>query len=602
MRVAVSVASLAGAAGCGPARETPNPVSVCLLDAAHLERPMFHGDRARTGWSADERSLTPARIASGDFAPRWSSPPFDTETLGGKVYAGRTYASPLYLDDVDTARGRQSLLFAATSNGWVYAVRAFPARCTEAAAGDEAPPGTIVWRTRLGVPQPIPRLDGGVPVGVLGTPAIDVATHRLYVASLDADAGYRVFALDLGTGAVIPGWPVTLDDAALGAVNGNGPARFFGGNDQSQRGALNLSPDGSLLYVPFGAFYDEAPGWLAAIDTRTPRLRAAFSGAPTLQPTANAGIWGAGGATIDGAGAVYVTTGNGPLSDVDAAHAWGQSLLRFDPTLGLLGSYTPYDYCELEKHDIDVGGSSPMLLPDLDPATTATPHLVAFGGKQGTVYLLDRDRIAPRVDRRRACSTDPASDESLLGPESQPALGARGPLSVFGPYSEEFGNRDFAKMRSTLAYFRDEAGRSLLFAAGSTKAAVDSPVSVAPSLARLQVVTEPGAPAYLRVDAYEPTLVFVNPGAPVVSSDAGRNAVVWVLDENAPRTASLLDPATPHPVLYAVDATSMRALWRSAPSQLSVGGKYATPVVAHGMVFVGTDRLEAFGVGGGGLR
>jgi hypothetical protein len=51
-------------------------------------------------------------------------------------------------------------------------------------------------------------------------------------------------------------------------------------------------------------------------------------------------------------------------------------------------------------------------------------------------------------------------------------------------------------------------------------------------------------------------------------------------------------------VLYAVDATSMRLLWRSTAAQLDVGGKYSHPVVAHGVVMVATDRVQAFGLRG----
>jgi hypothetical protein len=32
------------------------------------------------------------------------------------------------------------------------------------------------------------------------------------------------------------------------------------------------------------------------------------------------------------------------------------------------------------------------------------------------------------------------------------------------------------------------------------------------------------------------------------------------------------------------------------PDQLNVGGKYSTPIVAHGVIFVGTDRIQAFGL------
>ena len=69
---------------------------------------------------------------------------------------------------------------------------------------------------------------------------------------------------------------------------------------------------------------------------------------------------------------------------------------------------------------------------------------------------------------------------------------------------------------------------------------------------------------------------------------------MWVVDQNARRTDALLDPSVPGPVLYAVDGLTMKLLWRSATADLEKGGKYVTPIVAHGTVFVATDRLHAF--------
>jgi outer membrane protein assembly factor BamB len=103
-------------------------------------------------------------------------------------------------------------------------------------------------------------------------------------------------------------------------------------------------------------------------------------------------------------------------------------------------------------------------------------------------------------------------------------------------------------------------------------------------------------PAYLAIDLTEATLTFVNPGSPVVTSNGPDGAILWMTDENAPRVASLTDPAAPHPVLYAVDATTMTPLWRSPPDELKVGGKYSSPTVVHGTVFVATDRLQAYGL------
>ena len=70
----------------------------------------------------------------------------------------------------------------------------------------------------------------------------------------------------------------------------------------SQRGGLNLSPDGRLLYVPFGGYNDRAAGWMVAVDTVTPALASAFSGAPSTDLEANGGMWASGGPAVDEAG------------------------------------------------------------------------------------------------------------------------------------------------------------------------------------------------------------------------------------------------------------------------------------------------------------
>ena len=65
---------------------------------------------------------------------------------------------------------------------------------------------------------------------------------------------------------------------------------------------------------------------------------------------------------------------------------------------------------------------------------------------------------------------------------------------------------------------------------------------------------------------------------------------------NALRSVSLFGEDPPSPVLYAIDAISMELLWRSAPGQLYPSGKYNEPLVTGGKVFVGTDRIQAFGL------
>src|SRR2546430_1476407 len=310
----------------------------------------FHGNRQRTGWNSVESVLTPTAIAGSGFGKLWDSPAFDKVVVGGATYAPHMYASPLSIDDLAITGGayagqRLSVAIAAPSNGFVYAVNAFQA--------GSVPAGTILWRTSLGPPSPGP---DSVPVGVIATPIADLSTSppRLYVTADTASPtrSWRVYALNLGSGAVLSGWPLALNDATVTPVNGNGPS--------------------------------------------------------------------------------------GPLD-----RYWGESLLAFAPTLplSLVATYTPWNHCQLDDFDVDLAGGAPMLLPDLDPSRTSTPHLIALGGKQGNLYLLDRDHLPGGLARRPNCNrSNPMAapaDRSLFGPDLRSYYGnTRGPLNVFGPYSE----------------------------------------------------------------------------------------------------------------------------------------------------------------------
>src|SRR5262249_37868878 len=400
----------------------------------------FQINSQRTGWNQNETILTPANVSAPNFVPIWNSPQFEVVNIGGTNYAPHMYASPLYVDDVLLSGGPYAgrhfeVVFAATGNGFVYAVNAF----ANSAGGAVVDPGRILGSTRLGTPTR--GIDGGVPLGVLSPPIIDLNTTppRIYVTADTTEGGrsWKVFALSLTDGSVMSGWPLIINDSTVQPVIQNGPATFQSTGAMSQRGALNLSPDGSLLYVPYGAYGDGAQGWMMSVDTVTPRLVSAFAGGPSgSRAFANAGMWGSGGPAVDAAGNVYDTTGNGPNDVRDAPGYWGESLLVFGPqaTMGLVGTYTPWNYCAMDDADTDLGGDSPLLVPDLDPSTTTTPHLVVFGSKQGTAYLVDRDNLPGSLIQRQPCNyTDPTQDTSLLGPDPQPPFGSVGPLVVFGP-------------------------------------------------------------------------------------------------------------------------------------------------------------------------
>ena len=305
---------------------------------------------------------------------------------------------------------------------------------------------------------------------------------------------------------------------------------------------------------------------------------------------------------MDEEGNIFVVTGTGYDGFVDRANDWTQSVLVLAHTPGeglvLRGTYTPFNHCLTAAMDIDLGSGGATLLPELDPSSTATPRLMVVGGKQGNAYLLDRSRLPGGLDRRPPCSDDASSDTSLLPPGAQPQFGKRGPLNVFGPYSEQDAALDAARSRSVPAYFRSPNGKSYVFLTGNTKQGKGLPENVPPSLVRLEVVTTPGTHAYLRIDQREMRFAFANPGSPLVTSNGARDAIVWVFDENARRSAPLAGPNPPQPVLYAFDPMTLALLWKSEPGELFTSGKYNEPAIARGTVFVGTDRIQAFGLGG----
>ena len=75
-------------------------------------------------------------------------------------------------------------------------------------------------------------------------------------------------------------------------------------------------------------------------------------------------------------------TGNGPW---DGKTAWGDAVIMLDPSATkMLGNWTTTNNEELNKKDLDVGSTSPVLLGD---------GYIAQGGKDGTIRLLSMDVI-----------------------------------------------------------------------------------------------------------------------------------------------------------------------------------------------------------------
>lgn len=564
----------------------------CLAQKPNYDKLTYHNNKQRTGWNPLETKLTPQSVQGTKFAQLWQSPVF--ESVDGDE--ARLFASPLYIDQLTFSKGPYkgktlSVVFAATDVGYVYAVNA-------AQSGTIAP-GTILWKQRISDKKPSR-------FGNISTPVIDLQSQRIYMVGNNGSTPDKVYAMDITSGEQIANWPIALDSATINApgVKRNGNTNFPSNRLLIQRGALNLNADASRLYVTFAGNW----GWIISIDTKAGAVAAAFS--VTTKAEENGGIWASGGPSIDSDGYLHMATGSNvqvilrklgiPGVFPDSENNWGQSFIRLrdDPEKGfvLAGTYSPFNWAISQMNDIDLSSSGTVVI-DLDPATTSTPHLLVGGGKQGNVYLIDRANMPGSLVKRPAITADASKDGSLLSPEIQPQFGTVGPINVFGPYGDENAMNDQARSRTTSAYFKSDNGKNYVFATGSAKKGEKLDVSTPPGLARLEIVTSPGKPAYLKIDQLEMTQTFHNPSSPMITSNGGKDAIVWVLDTNAPRTTPFKGPkATQRPVLYAFDALTFKLLWKSAPDELAGTGKYNEVTVTKGVVYVGTDRIQAFGV------
>jgi hypothetical protein len=228
--------------------------------------------------------------------------------------------------------------------------------------------GVIAWSTNVGTPMTKPSSQCGniSPLGILGTPVIDVAAGRIYVSEiLAADSAWHVFGIDLTSHLVVL-------NTTIPSSTGTG----FDWTIEQQRGALSLA--NGYVYVPFGGrIGDCGPyhGWVIGVAT---------NGSTTVtyyeSPTTAEGIWAPGGAAIDDStGNVFFATGNAiPCS----GSVNSDSIIRTASTLGTATSFfQPQDWStNWCVPDQDMGSVSPVLI---------SPSLMFATGKYGQGFLLN---------------------------------------------------------------------------------------------------------------------------------------------------------------------------------------------------------------------
>lgn len=341
--------------------------SLALAGAAAAAGVTNAGDDLRTGWYPDEGAITPQLVSGGTFGQLWSA------SVNGQVYA-----QPL-LSPTGT-------LIVATENDKVY--------------GLDPATGAQQWISDLGTPwnpADIGCGDIAPSIGTTATPVIDPATNTVYLTHktyVSGTAAWFMDALDVATGQERPGFPVRL-----GGTADNNPAISFLASNEQQRPGLLLM--GGVVYAGFGGHCDVGPyqGWVFGVST------AAHITAKWVDTAGQngAGIWQSGvGLTSDGSGSILVSTGNGgapttPTPGTSPPRAFGEAVVRLHVNLN--GSLTPVDFFapfdarQLDVFDGDFGSGAFVGLPDAYFGTPSLPHLGVIVGKEGYVYLLNRDHL-----------------------------------------------------------------------------------------------------------------------------------------------------------------------------------------------------------------
>lgn len=99
-----------------------------------------------------------------------------------------------------------------------------------------------------------------------------------------------------------------------------------------------------------------------------------------------AGIWGLSGVAISEGGMVFAGTGDGPY-DAENGKFPDTVLQLSTPDLKLADYFTPANHTYLTRKDLDMGSLTPVVFP------LGGREIVAAGGKEGVIYLLDAKHV-----------------------------------------------------------------------------------------------------------------------------------------------------------------------------------------------------------------
>jgi uncharacterized protein YjdB len=365
-----------------PTKSGNASVTVVTSMSGLLGMLTYHNDAAITGQNLNETILTPANVNQSLFGKLFSYP-----------LDGQSYAQPLYVANVRIAGGTHNVAYVATEHDTVYAFDAdgtasgafWSVNFTNPAAGVTTIPAADVGGGGPIIPE----------VGITSTPVIDGRTGTIYVLAATKENGsyvHRLHALDISNGHEKFGGPVAIHATVpgTGADSNNGQISFNTAI-QLQRSALILL--NGVVYIAWASYNDVGPyhGWIMGYNASTLAQVRAWIATPNGQ---RGGIWMAGAPlSVDSSGNIFVIVGNGTFDADQGGVDYGDSFLKLIPngnSFTVADYFTPFNQQTLAANDIDVGSCGLTLLPNQPGPVT---HLGVSAGKEGRIYLLDRDNL-----------------------------------------------------------------------------------------------------------------------------------------------------------------------------------------------------------------
>jgi len=515
---------------------------------AQVNVTTYHNDNARTGQNIQETTLTPSNVNSSQFGKLFTVP-----------VDGVAYSQPLYLSNVTIAGAVHNVVYMATEHDSVYAID-----------GDT---GTIYWQKSL-IPAGGSTVSSGgdlgcgdiaTEVGITGTPVIDATTGTLYVVAKSKVNGVisqYLHALDVSTAAEKFGGPVNIQASVPGtATDGDGSMLTFSPRMENQRAALLL--ENGHVIITWASHCDKTPwhGWIMSYGATS----LVQEGAANMSADGSGnGIWmSAGGPAADPSGNIYFATGNGTWNGTTDL---GDSIVKLGPPANgrfpVFDYFTPFNQAALASVDHDVSAGGLVLLPTL----ASGQQLLVLIGKEGKLYLVDRNNMGKYCGTQPACTS---SDPNIVQEIPNAFTGIWGTPGYWNGNLYWAGGNADTKAAEQFKAFSFNAGNSGLVSTTPTSMSAKS-------------------------------FNFSGP-VPSISANGNTNGIVWGLDNGAYK--STCSAGVNCQVLYAYDATNLgNMLYNSsqAANNRDVPGgavKFTSPTVVNGKVYVGSmGSISAFGL------